>query len=311
MGKTKAPEGKTDTWQSANRKILELANASPANFSVHILPSLCFSKIGVFSRWSNKMIDKLIDIVKEAGVIFKKGYNNKKSIEFKGKKDLVTQYDKGIEKFLIDKLSSSFEEYNIIAEESDNSKIEFGNSIIIDPIDGTTNFVNKIPHCAISIGVYKNKKAYIGIVYNPILNELYTAIAGNGSYLNGKLLEVSNDANFQTSLISTGFPYTSASNRDDLNWVIKKLKMILPKCQDIRRLGSASIDLCMVANGIYEGYYEINLKSWDVSAGILILEEAGGKVTNSYNLPYDMFNDRCIVATNGKIHEELLSYIEN
>jgi len=257
------------------------------------------------------MTNKIIDIVKEAGKIFIDGYNNKKSIEFKGKKDLVTQYDKEIEKFLIQRFSSSFKNFNIIAEESDNNEVKFGNSIIIDPIDGTTNFVNRVPHCAISIGVYKNKKPYIGIVYNPILDELYRAKTENGAYLNDKLLKVSNDINFQTSLISTGFPYTSATNKDDLNWVIKNLKRVLPKCQDIRRLGSASIDLCMVANGVYEGYYEINLKPWDVSAGILILKEAGGKVTNHYNSNYDMFNDRCIVASNGKIHDKLISYLED
>ncbi len=257
------------------------------------------------------MINKLIDMVKDAGVIFKEGYNSKKYIEFKGKKDLVTQYDKNIEKFLIEQFSSTFKDFNIIAEESDNSKIKFKDSIIIDPIDGTTNFVNKVPHCAISIGVYIEKKPYIGIVYNPVLNELYRAEAGGGAYLNDILLEVSDDDNFQTSLISTGFPYTSATNSDDLNWVIKNLKKILPKCQDIRRLGSASIDLCMVANGVYEGYYEINLKPWDVGAGMLILQEAGGKVTNAYNKPYDMFNDRCIVASNGKIHDKLISYLKD
>ena len=257
------------------------------------------------------MINKLVNIVKDAGVIFKEGYSSKKNIEFKGKKDLVTQYDKSIEKFLVEKCSSTFKDFNIIAEESDNSRIKFNNSIIIDPIDGTTNFVNKVPHCAISIGVYRDKKPYIGIVYNPILNELYRAKAGSGSYLNDKLLRVSSDDNFQTSLISTGFPYTSATNRDDLDWVIKKLKKVLPNCQDIRRLGSASIDLCMVANGIYEGYYEINLKPWDVSAGILILQEAGGKITNTCNKPYDMFNDRCIVASNSKIHDRLISFLKD
>ncbi len=257
------------------------------------------------------MLNELIEIVKEAGLFFKNGYYAKKSIEFKGKKDLVTQYDKSIEKFLIEKFSSAFKEYNIIAEESDNAKIEFGNSIIIDPIDGTTNFVNKIPHCSISVGIYRDKKPYIGVVYNPILDELYTAQIGKGAYLNGKKIEVSKDKNFQTSLISTGFPYSGATNKDDLNFVIKNLERVLPKCQDIRRLGSAAIDLCMVASGIYGGYYEINLKPWDVSAGRLILEEAGGKITNIFNQPYDIFNDRCTVATNGHIHDELISYLEN
>lgn len=252
------------------------------------------------------MEEKLITIIKEAGEIFKKGYNSVKEVSFKGKKDLVTQYDVEVENFLKERFSKVFKEFNIIAEESDNENIEFKNSIIIDPIDGTTNFVNNVPHCAISVGVYKDKKPYIGIVYNPVLQELYTAVSGEGAYLNGRKLNVTKDDNLQTSLIATGFPYTSSHMKDDLDFVVDNLKNILPKCQDIRRLGSAAIDLCMVARGSYEGYYEINLKAWDVAAGIIILTEAGGRVTNHKGEPYDIFKDKCIVASNGRIHKELL-----
>jgi myo-inositol-1(or 4)-monophosphatase len=205
------------------------------------------------------------------------------------------------------KFSKKFQDFNLIAEESDNANIEFNNSIIIDPIDGTTNFVNGVPHTAISVGVYKNKKPYIAVVYNPILDELYTAKKGKGAYLNGKKLEVSLENDFQKSLIATGFPYTSGSSEDDLNDVIKKIKIILPLCQDIRRLGSASLDLCYIAKGTYEGYYEMNLKAWDVSAGILILTEAGGIVSNIKGKKYKLFEDKYIVASNGKIHKEFIT----
>ena len=255
------------------------------------------------------MIDKFISIIKEAGDILKEGYYANKDITFKGKKDLVTQYDVAVENFLKEKFSSTFKEFNIIAEESDNSSLEFNNSIIIDPIDGTTNFVNQVPHCAISVGVYKEKKPYLGIVYNPILNELYHAQVGCGAFCNDKVLQVTSNMEFKNSLMATGFPYTSATNQEDLDFVIRNLKSVLPQCQDIRRLGSASIDLCMVARGTYDGYYEINLKAWDVAAGIIILQEAGGIVTNMKNDIYDMFGNECIVATNGSIHQELLSYL--
>ena len=255
------------------------------------------------------MTDKFISIIKEAGNILKEGYYAQKDITFKGKKDLVTQYDVAVENFLKEKFSSTFKEFNIIAEESDNSSLEFNNSIIIDPIDGTTNFVNQVPHCAISVGVYKEKKPYIGIVYNPILDELYQAQVGAGAFCNNKALTVTSNNQFKESLIATGFPYTSATNHEDLDFVIRNLKSVLPQCQDIRRLGSASIDLCMVARGTYDGYYEINLKAWDVAAGIIILQEAGGIVTNMKNETYDMFGNECIVATNGAIHKELLSYL--
>lgn len=252
------------------------------------------------------MKKELIKIIKKAGKILKKGYYSNKDVTFKAKKDLVTKYDVAVENYLKKKFSKKFKEFNIIAEESDNANQEFNNSIIIDPIDGTTNFVNGVPHTAISVGVYKNKKPYLAIVYNPILDELYEAKIGKGAYLNGEKLEVSKEENFQKALIATGFPYSSGTNSDDLNDVIKKLKDILPLCQDIRRLGSASIDLCMVAKGTFEGYYEMNLKAWDVSAGILILTEAGGTVSTIDGSEYKLFEDKYIVATNGKIHNELI-----
>ncbi len=248
----------------------------------------------------------LIKIIKKAGKILKEGYYSNKEVTFKAKKDLVTKYDVAVENYLKKRFAKKFKEFNIIAEESDNSNIEFNNSIIIDPIDGTTNFVNGVPHTAISVGVYKNKKPYLAVVYNPILDELYEAKVGCGAFLNGKKLEVSKEEEFQKSLIATGFPYTSGSNEDDLNDVLKKMKYILPLCQDIRRLGSAAIDLCMVARGTFEAYYEMNLKPWDVSAGILILSEAGGKITNIKGDEYNLFEDKYIVATNGKIHQELV-----
>lgn len=255
------------------------------------------------------MKNRLIEIIKEAGAILKEGYYAQKEITFKAKKDLVTTYDVKVEDFLKEKFIEAFPSYNIIAEESDNKNCEFNNSIIIDPIDGTTNFVNQIPHTCVSVGVYNNQKPYMGIVFNPILDELYFAQIGKGAFLNNQPIYVSADNNLMTSLISTGFPYSSATNTDDLNDVIKKMKNILPNCQDIRRLGSAALDLCYVARGIYGGYYEMNLKAWDVSAGIIILKEAGGQISNIDGNPYVLFKDKYIVATNGKIHNALLEQL--
>jgi myo-inositol-1(or 4)-monophosphatase len=252
------------------------------------------------------MKKELIKIIKKAGKILKEGFYADKNITFKAKKDLVTDYDVAVENFLKKKFSTRFKNFNIIAEESDNANIQFNNSIIIDPIDGTTNFVNGVPHTAISVGVYKNKKPYLAIVYNPILDELYTAKIGKGAFLNGKKIKVSHEDNFQKALLATGFPYTSGTNEDDLNEVVKKIKDVLPLCQDLRRLGSAALDLCYVARGTYEGYYEMNLKAWDVSAGILILTEAGGKISNISGNTYTLFEDKYLVASNGKIHDEFI-----
>ena len=248
----------------------------------------------------------LIKIIKKAGKILKEGFYTDKNISFKAKKDLVTEFDVAVEKYLKKRFSKKFKKFNIIAEESDNANIEFNNSIIIDPIDGTTNFVNGVPHTAISVGVYKNKKPYLAVVYNPILDELYTAKIGKGAFLNGKRLKVSSEDNFQKSLIATGFPYTSGSDENDLNDVVKRIKDVLPLCQDLRRLGSASLDLCYVACGTYEGYYEMNLRAWDVSAGILIVTEAGGKISNINGDEYTLFEDKFLVASNSKIHGEFI-----
>ena len=252
------------------------------------------------------MKNELITIIKQAGELLKEGFYNKKEVTFKAKKDLVTQYDIGIENFLKEAFLKAFPTFNIIAEESDNDDMIFNDSIIIDPIDGTTNFVNKIPHVSISVGVYKNKEPFMGVVYNPILNELYFAQVHHGAFLNDSAIKVSTDTELMTSLISTGFPYSNGTNNDDLNDVIKKIHHVLPKCQDIRRLGSAALDLCYVAKGVYGGYYEMNLKAWDTSAGVIILQEAGGKVSNIHGEKYNIFEDKYIVASNGLIHQELL-----
>lgn len=254
------------------------------------------------------MEKELINIVKQAGKIVKEGFSSVKDIKFKAKKDMVTTYDIAVENYLKTKFNIAFPDFNIIAEESDNQNSNFNNSIIVDPIDGTTNFVNGLPHTAISVGVYRNKKPYIGVVYNPILNELFTAKIGEGAYLNGEKIKVSEQEDFQRALIATGFPYSGANNKEDLNDVIKKLNVVLPKCQDIRRYGAASLDLCYLAKGLFQGYYEMNLKAWDVSAGIIILSEAGGEFTNLNGDKYTLFEDKYIVASNKKIHNE---FIEN
>ncbi|WP_457562356.1 inositol monophosphatase family protein [Caminibacter pacificus] len=253
------------------------------------------------------MFEKTIQIVKEAGEIFKEGYYKDKEIVLKGKKDLVTEYDIKVEEFLKEKLKPF--NTNFIAEESIyNEKIH--KTFIIDPIDGTTNYAHQVPHCAISVAYYENNREVFGIVYNPILNELFYAKKGEGAYLKGKKIEVSKNECFQRALIATGFPYSSAENEADLKWVISKLNKVLPRCQDIRRLGSAALDLCYVACGRYEGFYEINLKPWDVAAGKIIVQEAGGEVSNNFGESYNIFEDRCIVATNMKIHRELVNLLE-
>ncbi len=255
------------------------------------------------------MIKEVIKSAKEAGEILCKGFYSIKDITHKDTKDLVTQYDVAVEEFLKQSLSTKFPEFEIIAEESQAHSKKLFNTFVIDPIDGTTNFVHKVPFCAISIGIYKDGKPFGGVVYNPILNECYEAEIGKGAFMNKQKISVSMQDNFKRSLIATGFPYSNDKSTEDLDWVMKSMRSVLPMCQDIRRLGSASLDLCMVASGVFEGYYEMNLRPWDVSAGIIILEEAGGKTSNCSGEIYDIFEDKVLVATNSKIHNKLQELI--
>lgn len=252
------------------------------------------------------MINKIVEIAYEAGKIIIEGANKDKNINYKGDIDLVTEYDVKTEKFLKEKLSNIFKNHEIIAEEStDNPFKDFNNAIFIDPIDGTTNFVHGFPFLSISIGIYTEKKGQYGVVYNPILNEMFCAEKGKGAFLNGNKISVSNKESLSKSLCATGFPYM----KEELPYLMKILEKTLSISRGIRRAGSAAIDLCYVAKGVFDLYYERNLKPWDISAGMIILKEAGGLVTdfdgNEQNL-----KTGSLIASNGLVHNEFLELIK-
>ncbi len=240
----------------------------------------------------------------EAGEIFKEGYFGKKQIEFKGSVDLVTEYDRKIEEFLKEKLAPL--DLPIVGEESFSGEYP-DTGIFIDPIDGTTNFVHHLAYTCISVGVWKDGAPKEAVVYNPILDEMFYAKRGEGAYLNGEQIEVSRSAKLIEALLATGFPYTKTQRGRDYRFVIESMERLLPITRDIRRFGSAAIDLAYVACGRFAGFYEVNLKPWDVAAGILLVQEAGGVVTNHKGQPY-RFGD-IIVASNGRIHEELVAHL--
>ncbi len=242
----------------------------------------------------------------EAGKLFREGFEASKDVRHKGTVDLVTQYDVAVENLLKERIGKSMPDHTIIGEESADEHERAEKAIYIDPIDGTTNFIHKIPFCAISIGVWESGRPEAAVVYNPILNELFTAEKDKGAFCNGRPIRVSETSDLQQSLLATGFPYTKVERGRDFRWVVRTMENLLPYTQDIRRFGAASIDLCYVANGILDGFYECNLKPWDVAAGILLIEEAGGNVSNHLGDPYRL-GDPVIVATNGKNHGKLLA----
>ncbi len=251
------------------------------------------------------MLEDIIDVAKRAGEILKEGYFSKKEIFYKGKVDLVTKYDIKIDAFLKYELSDKYPDFSIIAEESGVSEKDRDKAIYIDPIDGTTNFVHSIPFCCISIGVWIEGEPFIGVVYNPILEELFYAKKDFGAFLNGEKIRVSEVSDSYKALLATGFPYTKVEMGEDFRWVISSMEKLLPKTRDIRRLGSAALDLCYVARGSFDAFYECNLKPWDVAGGICILREAGGKVSNEKGEEYRL-SDHIIVASNGKIHDFMI-----
>ena len=248
----------------------------------------------------------LIALLQEAGEILKEGYFGQKRVYKKGSVDLVTEYDKKIEEFLKPRVAELFEGFEVVAEESFEGEIP-PKAIFIDPIDGTTNFVHQIAYTCISVGVWEDGRPLEGAIYNPILDELFWARRGEGAYLNGQRIEVAPTKELIDALLATGFPYTKTQKGRDFRFVIESMERLLPHTRDIRRLGSAAVDLSYVACGRFAGFYEVNLKPWDVAAGILMVEEAGGMVTNHLGEPY-RFGD-IIVATNGHIHRQLLRHL--
>ncbi len=253
--------------------------------------------------------EKLINIVIECRELFLQGYHADKNVQYKGTVDLVTEYDVAIEERLSKSLQEAFPDFEIIGEESTKEITHPKKAIYIDPIDGTTNFIHGLPFCAISVGIWEDGRAIAGVVYNPVLDECFSAELGGGAYLNEKRIYVSKQDDFQQSLIVTGFPYTKVNKGEDYEWVLRTMANLLPLTRDIRRTGSASIDLCYVACAKFEAYYECNLKPWDVAAGLLIVEEAGGKVSNEKGEEYRL-GEHIILSSNTLVHDKLLKEVK-
>lgn len=257
---------------------------------------------------NSSTIEKLKSVVLEAGEILKRGFFSTKNIQLKGKVDLLTEYDIAVEEFLKPRLAAIYQELQIVGEESYTGGEYPSSGVFIDPIDGTTNFAHGLPFCAVSVGVWSDGKPIEAVVYNPILNELFWAKKDCGAFLNDKKISVSGTNIMQNALVSTGFPYTKVELGHDFDWTMKRLENILPHTRDIRRYGSASLDLCYLARGVYDCFYEINLKAWDTAAAVLILSEAGGQTSNELGKSYNL-NDRCIVCTNTILHDDFVKLL--
>jgi myo-inositol-1(or 4)-monophosphatase len=249
----------------------------------------------------------LVNAVKAGAAQLQYYFNGEFEISNKeGMNNLVTEADHAAEKAIIDVIQKEYPDHFILSEETGEIKTNSEYKWIIDPIDGTVNFANGIPLCCVSIGLEKDGHMILGAVYAPLLNEFYIAEKGQGAYLNDKKIAVSNKTTLITSCLVTGFPYTYL---DTPNGPLQVFEKLIRQGIPVRRLGSAAIDLCWVAAGRFDGFYEHKLQAWDSAAGFLLIEEAGGKVTDfegSYYSPYQPH----ILATNGKIHDELRKVVK-
>ena len=249
----------------------------------------------------------LLKAVEAGGKELKHFFNGSFTISSKGSlNDLVTEADHAAEKAIFKVIQDTFPTHFILSEETGEIKQDSNIKWIIDPIDGTINFANGIPICCVSIGVEENGKMILGAVYNPMMNELFVAERGLGATLNEKKIKVSTKDNLLSSCLVTGFPYQYL---DAANGPLQIFEKLIRKAIPVRRLGSAAIDLCWTAAGRFDGFYEHKLQAWDSAAGFLMVEEAGGKVTDLGGNPYSPYQPG-IIATNGKIHDQLLAVIK-
>ena len=248
----------------------------------------------------------LLNAVQAGAAQLKHFFNGEFKISNKeGINNLVTEADHAAEKAIFEIIQKDFPGHFILSEETGEVPADSEYKWIIDPIDGTVNFSNGIPICCVSIGLEKAGEIILGAVYNPILNELFFAEKDCGALLNDKKISVSRKTEVIKSCLVTGFPYTYL---DAPNGPIQVFEKLIRKGIPVRRLGSAAIDLCWVAAGRFDGFYEHNLNAWDSAAGFLIVEEAGGRVTD-FNGDHFSPHQPHIVATNGKIHDDLLKVI--
>lgn len=247
----------------------------------------------MFNYYSN-----IIKLVTDAGdLILKKTSEEETTYIEKEKFNYVTEKDIQVQNYIIENLMKINNEWKVLSEESVTQILDLKNGWILDPIDGTTNYIHSYPHYALSLAHIINGQTQFGVIYNPISKELYTAYAGGGAYLNGEKIKVSNSRRLKDSIIGVGFPY----DRNKAEYIFDTMKNLYLECQDIKRKGSAALDLAYVASGRLDGYFELDLKIWDVSAGKLLIEEAGGEF-----ITIKVMNDsKLVIVSNGNLTNEL------
>lgn len=248
-----------------------------------------------------------VDAAKEAGAFLRSRLHEQHAVRYKGEINIVTDEDRLSEELLIARIRDRFPGHDILTEESEGIQQGSEYRWIIDPLDGTTNYAHGYPVFCVSIALEKSGVVVLGVIFNPMLNELFVAEKSRGAFLNRKRIFVSDTAELSRSLLATGFPYDiRRTPYNNLGYFIG----MATRAQAIRRAGSAALDLAYVAAGRFDGFWELKLNPWDTAAGWLLLEEAGGAVSTIAGKPYH-FSSSDIVASNGRLHGEILSVLRS
>jgi len=245
------------------------------------------------------------EAARAAGKILMRMLGGTHHIVKKGEIDLVTEADLAAEKKVLEVVVQNFPQDNILSEEAGRREEGSHRTWLIDPLDGTTNYAHQFPFFAVSIALEIDNEVVSGVVYNPYMDEFFEAVKGEGAYLNGERLRVSGTIGLHDALLATGFPYDVHERPER---VVALLEKMLVRAQGIRRLGSAALDLCHVAAGKLDGFWEEDLKPWDTAAGDIILREAGGRLTTFAGKPYTPYSEN-MVGSNWLIHDEMVELV--
>lgn len=253
------------------------------------------------------MLEKVIFIAREAGEVLRNGFGKNFSIEYKTNvANLVTEFDKKSEKTIIDFIKKEFPTHSVLAEEGGGFEASGEYLWVIDPLDGTTNFAHGLPIFSVSIGVQKNGEMICGVVYDVMRDAMYFAEKSSGAFCNDRKLSVSTNDDLHKSVLVTGFPYNVHENPD---FAYERFTAFLRVARAVRRLGSAAIDMCYVAEGVFDGFWEVSLNPWDMAAGIILVQEAGGKISDFEGKPTTIFGKQ-ILASNNKVHESMINVLK-
>ncbi|UCD58781.1 MAG: inositol monophosphatase [Candidatus Hydrogenedentota bacterium] len=253
----------------------------------------------------DKFLELAIEAATSAGKLLREGIDKVSWVRHKGEINLVTEMDIRSEQLIKRKIRSAHPDHQILAEESDIPAKGAGFRWVIDPLDGTTNYAHGFPIFCVSVALEIEGVVELGAVYDPMRDELFTGKRGTGAMMNGKQIAVSHTTDLNDSLLATGFPYdlrTSEANNVD-HW-----NAMLVRAQAVRRAGSAALDLCYTAMGRFDGFWELKLYPWDVAAGALFVQEAGGKVTHLEGETFSIYSKE-VLASNGKIHSQMVEIL--